>query len=359
MNVTAKYSESVSTVRSRFRDIAIRLLDEKSTPIVVLNGARELFDIFCEVSGIPLESSAETSCETGLPYGVAISEFNAARCVCEHQRTSVFLRGIHQAIQALHMRNPGRSIRILYAGCGPFATLVTPLLPLMESVPMEITLIDIHPHCIDHARAIFDAIGEEGRLRDCICCDALEYKASGQFDLLITETMSRALTREPQVAITAHLSRFLADGGLIVPERVSLNVALEDERLVPHPCTLADGSTGELMRFSNENAILQEVFVLDADRAASFRALIDAVPFGDEVDLGCVRVGIPAYNEHVHHLVILTDIVTYGQHVLGLRDCSLCLPLRFDLPEPGRAKTLSVSYFAGSKPGPRPVVLEG
>src|SRR5262249_38287209 len=79
-----------------------------------------------------------------LPAGPAISPLDAGRCLLDPRRTAIFLRGLHAAVQEAKRRFPGEVIHVLYAGCGPFAPLCLPLLPLLAGQAVRFTLIDVH-----------------------------------------------------------------------------------------------------------------------------------------------------------------------------------------------------------------------
>nr|MCS5538880.1 hypothetical protein [Roseibacillus sp.] len=63
-------------------------------------------------------AEGETACSEGL----VISPTQAAMCAGEFQRTTTFLRGLHDAIaEAVDSKSP-EPVRVLYAGSGPYAT---------------------------------------------------------------------------------------------------------------------------------------------------------------------------------------------------------------------------------------------
>lgn len=84
-----------------------------------------LYKIFNSITGIDINKLNEG--DIHLPTGKAISPSSAAHCLLELKRTAIFLRGIKQAIE-FKIDGSTDLVRILYAGCGPYATLVTPLL---------------------------------------------------------------------------------------------------------------------------------------------------------------------------------------------------------------------------------------
>ena len=64
--------------------------------------------------------------ETLTSNGLALSPTMAAMCANDFVRTIQFIRGTHAAIADIRERFPDRPARVLYAGCGPYATLAVP-----------------------------------------------------------------------------------------------------------------------------------------------------------------------------------------------------------------------------------------
>lgn len=89
---------------------------------------QELHELYATITGIRAGDITDKSIY--LPSGKAVSSICAAHCLLEFQRTATFTRGIYRAVLALRQDFPGEQFRVLYAGCGPYATLVTPLTAL-------------------------------------------------------------------------------------------------------------------------------------------------------------------------------------------------------------------------------------
>ena len=144
----------------QLKKIAQILLDEQSDYGLLLQTCQDFFDLGEAISGVG-EQSVEASqlSDTILPNGKAVSPLTAARCVREFARTSRFVRGLYEALLEAQHRFPGQKIHTLYAGSGPYATLILPLLTILPRDEFRFTLIDIHPLALESARKVIHYFG--------------------------------------------------------------------------------------------------------------------------------------------------------------------------------------------------------
>ncbi len=327
---------------TRFGTITERLLDPDSDPGQLREACIQLHAVFEELSNVGDDSSgADVERETRLPTGVALSPRDAARCVLDTQRTVMFIRGIHSAIQRAMERNPDQPIQLLYAGCGPYATLALPLTMRFPPERLQLTLLDIHERSIAAVQQIIDGLGLQDWIRGCITCDATTYvhPAGSPVHILVIEAMQKTLEKEPQVALTFNLARQLSDGGVLIPEEVRLAVCLADLTrefaLYPadHQGSLPPGNTRRRIDLGSLLALTHRTKASDL-RTKTFTA--------------------PENIGSCNRLLILTRIRVFEDHVLSDYESGITIPtVVHDVGtiEPGAS--LHLNYELGSQPGTR------
>jgi len=188
-----------------------------------------LSDFFFNLTRKASELSQQKKCvETFLPGGVALSSADAATCLDDQLRTSRFIKGIYNAIKELFKRFPDQKIHIVYAGCGPYATLLLPVLSFFSPDDIEATLIDVNLTSVQSVKELVAILDLKKYIYNILHADAVTYKHPGSHPLhmVITETMFHALIREPQVAITANLARQITNNGILIPEEIRLDLAV-------------------------------------------------------------------------------------------------------------------------------------
>ena len=156
--------------------------------------------------------------------GIALSSQHAKDCLKDPIRTVRFLKGIYKAIITLDKKFVNEKTTILYAGCGPLGTLILPLLGFFSSEKIEIILLDINKSSIESVKKIVKKLNYEAFIKEYVIADATKYKKPNDCSLhmIVTETMDKALTKEPQVEITRNLSKQLVKKGIFIPEKIEI-----------------------------------------------------------------------------------------------------------------------------------------
>lgn len=315
---------------SRVRKFSATLLNPDAYPGEQRQASLDLFDAFAAVIDLDDNSPSEIDLqETWLEAGRAISPREAARCLREYARTAKFMQGVRLAVERARELFPEETVRVLYAGCGPFATLVLPLAHLWCAEDVRFTLVDIHKRSLDAARKIACRLGVENSIAAWVQADAANYhiKCDQRPHLLITETMQQALRDETQVAICKNLVPQLCPGGLLVPECIDLLATLIN----------VDHEFGR-KKTSQERMELGRVMRLDAATA------------GTKGECGHIRW--PAQIPPRMNVFVRTHIRVFDNIVLGDRSCSLCLPMILSMPQGEcSGRVLRFSYRLHPRPG--------
>lgn len=321
------------------------LLDPASHPGELRETVMEFAELCGRITGIDVAGGDRAfERDTLLAAGKAVSPLTAARCARELARTAVFVRGLEAALVAASARFEARPLHVLYAGCGPYATLILPLLPFLDPEDVRFTLVDVHQEALAGALAVIRHFGFEKCVAGTLKADATthDFGALRPIHVALTETMQQALAKEPQVAVSANLVRHLEPEGILVPERVTVSLVLLDPKreftLLP-PDFPPDR---ELPRSERVRVPLGEVMVLDRKTASAY-------PHSLPTPL--IRLPGPAARNRLVP-ALLTGIQVFGPHVLGDYDCSLTLPVMLRPSEvPGEDADLRFHYRTGTRPG--------
>ncbi|MGX9461409.1 phytanoyl-CoA dioxygenase family protein [Shewanella sp. A14] len=259
----------------------------------------------CQFTDVELHPESFLDSEASYTtYGKAVSLITAAQCAEDPERGRVFIQGIYKAIQDKLVANSLRPVHILYAGTGPFAWLLLPLLPLFSAKQIQVTLLDIHPTSLDKVAHLLAHFGLTDRIAEWICADATCWQPVKiqKFDLIVSETMKHLLQQEPQVQIFSHLQAFLAENGTLIPHNIELDAWLE--------CR----SVGNL----TEAHYLGPLFALNLQTARMLASGDRSLLAGD--------LRLPDFPPKQVSLKLTTAIQVYGEHKLSENQSQLTLP---------------------------------
>lgn len=328
---------AASTEIAALRRLAQVLLDAASPRDALEDAATALYDLLLAASG--LEGSEADPAGTALRSGRALSPVDAALCTRDPVRTAVFLRGVNGAIEAVREGAGGRPVAVVYAGTGPLAPLVLPLLPRFRPGELSLTLLDVHERSVASVRRLVERFDLGAHVRSIVAADATEYDREGgaPVDVVVVETMQRSLGVEPQVAITRHLAGSLAPGGVLVPERTRVDLVLSDPEF--------EAASGcEPARAAAVRVPAGPVFELTRESALS--------PVDEEGRFPPVTVTLPSATGRGRQAMLFTTVVALGPHVLAPGDSGLTVPeVLWQVPALPAGARLQFRYRLGPRPG--------
>jgi hypothetical protein len=288
----------------------------------------QMYSIYRKITEVGIENQNEEAIFTA--GGKAISPPAAAHCLLEMTRTAIFLRGIYKAILQKQIENPEKRISILYAGTGPYATLITPLLTCFNSDTILIDLIDINPISLFSASKVIADLGFEKCIGSKFLEDASTFRVKKHYDIVISETMQAALKKEPQVSIMKNLIPQMVNDAIFIPQVIEIDVAIAIKSGWD-----PDAFSAQMKRKHE----LGSLFSISQDDLSS----ID----------NSIEIEIPVMNHTQVRLMLYTNIKVFGEENLGEGDCSLTLPLRVCDLKNEKPERVRFWYQQGELPGVR------
>lgn len=315
-------------VVEKIKECTQNILTCKEDFLIMKQSVDRLYAIFSGMTGITGDNFKNE--QIMLPSGKAISPSGAAHCLLEFRRTAIFFRGIDKAIQQKLTEKQGAPIHILYAGTGPFATLLLPLVPLYSPEEITVDLLDINQISLNAARELFDQLGLGQFVGKSYASDATIFVAEKPYDIVISETMQAALKKEPQVAVMQNLIPQMPADVIFIPESISVNAQV-----------VSNG------HWDNEKMVItgveifaeKELFTVSKDN-------LDASAYHNELVL-------PGAVGNCHNLILNTIVSVYKDEALKDNDCSLTMPLKVCDLDTAQTGNIRFWYEQGNFPGIR------
>jgi len=328
--------------RGRLAELVRAILDETSPSYSLDAEIASLAKLLRNHATVRIDPSrvvADGETKTG--QGLALSPTMAGRCADDIARTAVFLRGLNRAIEESCKLNQLRPIRVLYAGCGPYALLAVPAMAMFGPEELRFTRLDIHRPSIDSARIVVQSLGLDECVEGYEVCDACRYRipADRMPDVILSETMNACLEKEPQVPIFRHLLA-QAPSATLVPKAVHVDACLVN---AGREFTFVESGRDDVP-LTRDRVLLGRVFELSTESIALWtHESSDRLP--------ALSVHVPRPLETRYTPMLLTTVVVQADHILESYDSGLTIPkpLPFDGPVRG-GDTLGFHYRLGAHP---------
>jgi len=296
-------------VIKRLNNISAILLTEEIDYLQLTDCIKDYRDLLESLTQIDLKE-AKNRANINVD-GVAIGTTWAALCLDDMMRTKLFIKGIAKAIIDLRRQKKG-VLQIVYAGTGPYATLILPLLPLYTPKDIQLTLLEINENSYQLVKNTFKQLGFNKYIRNIECTNAITYKmpADLQPDLIISETMLKALDNEHQVPIMLNLLAQVPEKVCIIPEKIELHLAATKMKA---DCSRIKQSLTTLFEVSQ--CSLRQILQNKVNQADNLFPTMEST-----IDLTKVK--------DYHDLSILTSIQVYGDEWVRFNQSGLTTPKR-------------------------------
>ncbi len=327
----------------KFRDILETLtneiLSDKIDYLALRNKLHDFKSVLLEITRLIIEDPSNKK-DISFQNGIALNSSFAALCIDDIIRTRQYVRGVFKAVEQVQSKKK-KPTRILYAGTGPFATLILPLLTKYKSNDLEFILLEVNETTSQYLKRLIKKLEIEDYIESVICKDASKYKINNpkKVDILISETMQYGLVKEQQVPIILNLLPQLNKDIIMIPNKIQLDLALmnTDANLI------LNGSQG--LKYKKLKTILE------FDKQFVYRHLNQTEP-SNRFEL-CKQLSYKKEEDETYDkLAVLTSIHVFDNEWIGVDESSLTIPKRiFTLGGIDQEKkNISIDYVIKSNP---------
>ncbi len=276
----------------------------------IFNQLKDLKQKLEQVSGIQADGENERM-NIATDTGMALGTTWAAACLDDLKRTSVFTRGLIQSIKD-KLESGVRPVQVLYAGTGPYATLILPALAHFSPEEVQCTLLEINPISFDLMQHVISECGFEEHVQAFVNGDACSYTPDVPADILLTETMQSALAEELQVPITLNLLPQMKPDATLIPEKIivfaglrNMSRYMENPEATEHHCRQ-----------------ISPLFEISKEAIPTY----NGEPLSEILHARTVNI-TPDTSGQFDQLVLLTDIRVYGDERILTNQSGLTVPL--------------------------------
>lgn len=246
--------------------------------------------------------------------GKALGTFWAALCLDDIIRTRSFIRGIDKAID--HKLKDQKPLHILYAGTGPYATLLLPLMAKYADREIRYTFMEINSFSLNILKQVINSTFLKEFDITYLQEDASMYRIDQENlpDIIISETMQRALEKEQQVPIFLNLMDQAREDTVFIPEKVRLMVGTVDDHFSYDDPKVEDfHEAGTLFEVSKESLLPVKQWV--DQKTGDFKFLNNITKVSAEQLKGA------------RQLFLLTEIQTYADEFIKANESGLTIPV--------------------------------
>ncbi|XRE43434.1 hypothetical protein ACIVBQ_001638 [Tenacibaculum discolor] len=258
--------------------------------------------------------------------GKALGLNHAAQCLLDYKRTVKFLKAMVMAIKEKQQNYPNETIRVFYAGCGPYAPFITLIAPLFSPEEIQFSLLEINDKSLEYAKNLIKKLELTNYVTNYYTADAVTFKIPEpeKYHILFSETLDALLYRECYVPILFNLLPQLPKDTAVIPENVLIKMSLATDLIADTKHTPVEVDT-----------------IIDVREAISLNTVNTIVP----TQLPDKKVAVKSLNiEQYNYLLLDTLVHVYGNIWLTRNESSLTIPLEMGIEHPFHFNSIIYTY---------------
>ncbi|CAM1359393.1 conserved hypothetical protein [Tenacibaculum sediminilitoris] len=312
------------------KEKVLTLLKDTTTQNESENLINEIHVYFKELIQLTgFDNSIEHLAAVDTVKGKALGLNHAAQCLLDYKRTVQFLKAMVTAIKEKQQKHPNETIRIFYAGCGPYAPFITLIAPLFTSEEVQFSLLDINSKSIQYAKNLILELSLSNYVMDYYNADAVMFDIpeAEKYHILFSETLDALLYRECYVPILFNLLPQLPQDVSVIPENVLVKMSLAVD-LISDP----------------KHKFIEIDTILNVREAVSSNKNT-IIP----IQLPNKKVAVNSINiERYNYLILDTLVHVYNDIWLTRSESSLTLPLEMHIEHPINFGAIVFTYLMDS-----------
>lgn len=214
------------------RRVAV-IIDDRSYYPQIMNAINDIHDILVGIGAVDARSFGTQG--TQLHAGYSYSPTEAALCIFDLARTTMFARGIRQAVSD-KLQEGKKPVKILYPGCGPYAWLALLTACSFRAEDIRFSVMDIHEESTASVNKMISAL-DIADYFDSVTTENVLFvdpSVASDADLVVIEIMSNALRKEPQIAVAQHFASSMKRDAVLIPEEIRVIPAFADTKSRSH-----------------------------------------------------------------------------------------------------------------------------
>lgn len=336
----------MNTYKNELSRITNIFLEPEDNYPELLNAANDYYQLLLSAASLESQPLDEIAASQTPAQNPAKSDYFSMR-IKDIMRTKRFIAGIFKAVREAHKRFPSTKLHILYIGVDPFASLALPLTTSFGSSDISFTFLTDREYAVECLKNLSGAFDIKDYINDIKYCDPTTYRTDSvvPIHMIINEMMDFALQKEPQVGITLNLAPQLLDGGILIPEVISIEAGLVNPR------RLNERMQGINLEDKDHILMIKEIFELNKDihrLNPSYNGEDNSHTFPEQ------EIVLPQnISEEYRYLCLFTTIQVFGGEYLTHWQSALNTPkaiLELDSKK-APAKKISFQYVISSNPG--------